>query len=189
MQGRRALTTNRLGVTVPTELAGEEFLDPHPWAVPSGARHLEQHDYPFEEFLGHFRAMKYVGKYETVRIDYNDDGPPLEAGDDHSLEMNMGRILDYFAQLGYPKEKTTYQAPRLAHLLSYLVCNAESFARAQLVVFGDEDGSSLVKEPLLQVLHEHFAGPGLPKETTVEALVARAREIEATEDGNSEAGD
>lgn len=143
---------------------------------------MNEQRYPYDEFLDHFRAMQHVLKYETVHTDYSDLGRAVEVGDDHSLEMNMGRILDYFAQLQYPEEKRMYQGPRLAMILTYLVEHFPYFDQERLVVIGADDSPSLVKGPLLQALHEHFAKPGLPNETTPEAMVARARELEKQDD-------
>jgi len=138
--------------------------------------------YPFEDFLDHFRAMKHVLKYERVHTDYGNLDDAVDVGDDHSVEMNMGRILDYFAQLGYAEDVKAYQAPRLAQILLYLVEHLEFFSQEGLAETGPPGGPSEVQLCLLRALHEHFAKPGLPHDTTPQAIAERARRIEGEDE-------
>ena len=142
-------------------------------------------EYSFEDFLDHFRAMKHVLKYDRVHTDYNDLNYVIEVGDDHSMEMNMGRVLDYFGQLGYSDGVKEYQAPRLLMILMYLAEHLLFFSQEGFAGMGFPGGPSEVSPSLLRALHEHFAKPGLPRETTPQAIVERARRIEADEEGDT----
>jgi len=145
---------------------------------------MKAETYKYDEFLNHFQAMLYVREYETAHLDYSSLEKAFYVNGDYSTEANLFRIIDYFTQLGYTEEERIYKASRLMILLMYLSKHFNYFDKQRFVVIGAKDGPSLVSEPLLRALHEHFCGAKLPNNINPDKIVERAQEFKAKYEEN-----
>ena len=133
--------------------------------------------YPYSQFLNHFNALQYVLKYEIIRTDYDsfNENNKIEVGNDHSIEFNIGRIMDYMTQLEYNIEEIMFKSNKLIQIAQYISLNAEYFNRKGFYIFGKKDGPSLVAEPLLHALYNHFVVPGFLKYPKPKKIIKEAK--------------
>lgn len=118
---------------------------------------MKYYPYPLAEFCDHFRAMKYVRDYETVRLNHSRECEPIKVAQSRDPEAQLLQMLDYMAQVIDEQGERTYKAVRLHSSLIYLARNIGTFADAGLVRCCSDAGPDEVSLHLVQALHCLFA--------------------------------
>ncbi len=147
---------------------------------------VEKYDYPFEQFLNHFRAMITVRQYREVLTDYDNLRDPLYIGEAREWEAQLLRILDYMAQDVPDRPERLRKTITFLTIVHYIADNRDKFKEAGLALPGEGERPASIAKSVLQAVHSFFSAPEPPETWEVDAqnVIDLARRFEGGEAGS-----
>ncbi len=125
------------------------------------------HNYPYEEFADHIRAMKMVRAWEyTSRFGH--------LGPEQDSRASSARVLEYFADCYPDQHEAIHKADLFLSINDYLGRHASLFTRTELVEVSDT-GVLLVEPCLLRAIHHVFTITPKPEGIPPKKILALAK--------------
>jgi hypothetical protein len=138
-------------------------------------------EYTLNEFLGHFRALPTVRRYQHISRSFPGGLEQVEIGDDRSFEMTALRVMDYFHQVYSDGEEAMDKAGVFMLIVAHLANHRASYDSERFAVFTDTDQASMISVPLLRAVHHHFTRCHIcdlpPEASLIESIKEMARKL------------
>lgn len=126
-----------------------------------------QHNYPYEEFADHIRAMKTVRDWEyTSRFGH--------LGHDQTSRASSARVLEYFGDCYPDQREALRKAEKFLSINDYLGRHAALFTSTDMLEVSDT-GVLLVEPALLRAIHHVFTVSRTPEAISPKRILALAK--------------
>jgi hypothetical protein len=133
-------------------------------------------DYSFDEFVSHFKALAYVGKYETVDLCRGDERKHIDLASTN-LDPGMLKVMDYMGQCFTDEAQKLDKGYRIYRVIHYLRDHRDELAKSRFASLRKESGHIDMHVELLMAIHELVYCSNHSRSPSPRKVLARAHSI------------
>src|ERR1700730_5266597 len=98
-------------------------------------------EYPLDDFISHFQALYYVGKYDTADIAFFGVTKTIDLSQLSAEDAMLAKVRDYMEQCYSDEPTRAYIGYRLARVIDYFRIHHDAFAASDLVTLDTQNGT------------------------------------------------
>ena len=132
--------------------------------------------YSFDEFLSHFQALAFVGKYDSVDLSFGEQRKHLDL-DSTDLDPVMLKVMDYMGQCYTDEEEKMDKGYRLYRVIHYFCDHREELTNLDFAIHREDARSIDMHPELLRAIHELVYCSDDPDDPVPSVVLARAQAI------------